>query len=365
MIFIAFILFFIAACIRTNDNYKIGVLFPMTGDAGEYGVKGRKAIELAVEQVNTSGGINKNNIEVVFEDSKADPATGVTAIQKLISVDKVPAVVGDIVSAVTIPAAAVAEKNKVVMIAPTSSAPAITHAGIYIFRVWPSDLLEGSAAGEYAKMKGFKRAVVLHLNNDYGNQIAEIFTKKFETETQKVMSNQAYNPKANDFRAVLTSVKNETPDVIYIAGYYEDTARILNQAKELSINVQFIGATAIEDMKFLDLAGKNAEGIIYPLASGFDVKSQETPTKQFVEAFKKKFNNEEPGWVESHCYDAFMLIVTAMKSTNKTDGDSIRKYLDTMSNYIGVTGSIKFDENGDISKVVIFKTVKNGQFVTL
>lgn len=174
------------------------------------------------------------------------------------------------------------------MIAPTSSAPAITHAGIFIYRVWPSDLLEGSAAGNYAKQKGFKRAVVLHLNNDYGNQIAEIFTKTFETETQKVVSNQAYDPKAKVFRAVLTTVKKEKPDVIYIAGYYEDTASLLKQAKELSIKVQFIGATAIEDMKFLELAGKSAEGIVYPLASGFDAKSQETPTKQFVEAFKKK-----------------------------------------------------------------------------
>ena len=128
----------------------------MTGDAGEYGMKGRKAIELAVEQINNSGGVNGKNVEANFEDSKADPSTGVTAIQKMISVDKVSAVIGDIVSSVSIPAAVVAEKNKVVMIAPTSSAPALTNAGVFIYRVWPSDLLEGSSAGNFAKQKDLK-----------------------------------------------------------------------------------------------------------------------------------------------------------------------------------------------------------------
>lgn len=352
------------SCNNPKNNIKIGILFPMTGDAGEYGVKGRKAIELAVEQVNNTGGVNGENVVAIFEDSKADPSTGVTAIQKLISVDKVSAVVGDIVSSVSIPAAVVAEKNKVVMIAPTSSAPALTNAGAFIYRVWPSDLLEGSAAGNFAKQKGFKKAVVLHLNNDYGNQIAKIFKNNFESESQKIVGNEAYDPKAKNFRGMLTKIKSFNPDVIYIAGYYEDTGELLKESKELGINVQFIGATAIEDNKFLELAGKSAEGIIYPLASGFDVNSQELTTKQFVEAFTKKYNYE-PGWVESHCYDAFMLIVNAMKKTGKKDGESIRQYLDSMGSYKGVTGSIKFDANGDVSKPVIFKTVKDGKFVIL
>lgn len=346
------------------SNIKIGILFPMTGDAGEYGLKGKKAIELAVEQVNNSGGINGQNVEAIFEDSKAEPSTGVTAIQKLIGVDKVPAVVGDIVSSVSIPAAAVAEKNKVVMVAPTSSAPAITHSGAFIYRVWPSDLLEGYAAGNYAKQNGFKKAVVLHLNNDYGTQISQIFTKSFETETQKVLGNETYDPKSTDFRPILSKVKKINPDVVYIAGYYEDTGEILKEAKQLGLKVQFIGATAIEDKKFIEIAGASAEGIVYPLATGFDATSQETTTKKFVDDFTAKFNYE-PGWVESHCYDAFMLIVNAMKETGKTDGESIRQFLDNMGSYKGATGEIKFDANGDVQKSVVYKIVRNGQFTVL
>jgi branched-chain amino acid transport system substrate-binding protein len=347
-----------------NQGAKIGILFPMTGDAGQYGVDGKKAIDLAIEQINSNGGVNGKKIEVFFEDSKADPKVGVTAMEKLVSIDKVTAVVGDIVSSVSIPAAVIAEKNKVILIAPTSSAPAITQAGRFIYRVWPSDLLEGSSAGNFAKIKGYKKAYLLHLNNDYGIQIANIFTKSFETNNQKVVGNDAYDPKTKDFKTLLLKVKNANPDVVYIAGYYEDTGEFLKQANQLGIKVQFIGATAIEDEKFIKIAGNSAEGIIYPLASGFDVTSQVAETKLFVDAFKKKYNYE-PTWVESHCYDAFMLIVNAMEKTGKFDGESIRNYLDTMGEYKGVTGPIIFDSNGDVQKTVVFKTVRQGKFIKL
>ncbi len=365
LILIAFFMLFQTGCNNADHSeVKIGILFPMTGDAGEYGVKGRKAIELALDQINNAGGVNGKPVKVVYEDSKADPSVGVTAIQKMISIDKVSAVVGDIVSSVSIPGAAVAEKNKVVMIAPTSSAPALTNAGKFIYRVWPSDLLEGEAAGSYAKKKGFHKVVILHLNNDYGNQIAAIFKKNFESSTQQVIDSETYDDKSPSYRGMLAKVKAFKPDAIYVAGYYEDTAQILKESKELGINAQFIGATAIEDNKFIELAGSAAEGIVYPLASGFDAKSNDPVTKAFVTAFEKKYGYE-PGWVESHCYDAFMLIVNAMRKTGKSDGDSIRKYLDSMGTYNGVTGQIKFDVNGDVAKPVIIKTVKNGKFTVL
>lgn len=363
IVFILVVSILFISCSKDNQA-KIGVLFPMTGDAGQYGVDGKKAIDLAVEQVNKDGGVNMKPIKVFFEDSKADARVGTSAMEKLVSVNKVDAVVGDIVSSVTIPASVIAEKNKTILIAPTSSAPAITNAGQFIYRVWPSDFFEGEAAGKYAKKKGFKKAVILHLNNDYGTQIGEIFTKTFSSTIQKVILNEAYDPKQKDFKTLLTKVKDNNPDVIYIAGYYEDTGELIKQSKRLGINASFIGATAIEDNKFIQLAGSATEGIVYPLASGFDPNSLDSSTKKFVDDFKKKYHYT-PSWVESHCYDAFMLIITAMKKTGKTDGESIKKYFDTMGVYNGVTGSIRFDSNGDIIKPVVYKTVRNGKFEKL
>jgi branched-chain amino acid transport system substrate-binding protein len=345
------------------SEVKIGVLFPMTGDAASYGEKGKKAIELATEEINAKGGVK---VTAIFEDSRAEPKTGVTAAQKLISVDKTPVIVGDVVSSVTLAIAPIAEKAQVVVIAPTSSAPAITNAGKYIYRVWPSDLIEGTKIAELAAEKGFKNIAILHLNNDYGSSIADIFKKTLETKGGKVTLNEGYLDKATDFRAALTKIAGLKPDAIYVAGYFADTSRILKQSKELGIKSQFLGTTAIEDPEFLKLAGNTAEGMIYPLATGFDPTIIKTPkVEAFVSAYKKKYNTE-PGWVEAHSYDAFMLAYKSATSTNsQATGTTIQTYLDSNQDYEGVTGKIAFDKNGDVLKPVVFKTIKNGKFVAL
>ncbi len=348
-----------------SDVLKIGVLFPLTGDAASYGEKGQKAIEMAVEQVNASGGLHEKKVLAIFEDSRAEPHTGVTAMRKLISVDKVPAVVGDIVSSVTLPAAPIAEKNKVILIAPTSSAPAITDAGEYIYRVWPSDLAEGEAIARYAYEHGYRRAAIMHLNNDYGIAIAGIFTKTFNSDDSSVILSEGYLAKDNDFRTSLHKITQAKADVIYLAGYYADISKIIRQAREIGIKQQFLGVTAIEDNKFLELAGMAAENIIYPLATGFDSASSDPVIQGFISEFNNKYGYE-PGWVEAHAYDAFMLTCQAIREIEEPiDGPKIKQYFDEMGDYKGVTGNIKFDHNGDVTKPVVFKTVRDGKFQLL
>ena len=347
--------------VDNENNLRIGVIFPLTGDAASYGDKGRKAIELSVDEINSSVSTGMK-VSAIFEDSRAEPKMGVAAIKKLIDVNKVSAVVGDIVSAVTLPAAPIAESNKVLLMAPTSSAPALTNAGDYIYRIWPSDLVEGTAIATFAIDHGYRSAAILHLNNDYGQAIADIFKKTFEGKGGKVLLNEGYLANATDFRTVLAKIKNAKPDVIYVAGYYADTSVILKQAKELAIKAQFLGTTAIEDDKFLELAGTAAEGIIYPLATGFDPASNSPVVQAFVKAFETKYGYK-PGWVEAHCYDAFKLVYTAASQVKgPINGTQIKDKIDQMGEYKGVTGIIKFDKNGDVIKPVVFKIVKNGKF---
>jgi branched-chain amino acid transport system substrate-binding protein len=344
---------------------KVGILLPLTGDGSSYGQKGRKAIEMALDDFNARDSAGAKKVVAVFEDSKSNAKDGVSAVQKLITVDKVPAVVGDALSSVTLPAAAVAEANQVVLLSPCSSAPALTQAGKYIYRIWPSDLAEGKAAAEYAVSRGFKKAALLHLNNDYGNDIAEIFAKQFASDSRKIILKSAYADTTTDWRTMVTPLASSGADVVYIAGYYKDTAAILRTATELGIKVQFIGTTAIEDAGLFKLAGGAAEGIVYPLATGFDAASPDPASKAFVASFQKRFG-DEPGWMESHAYDAFMLICNAIKSSKgKVSGTVVREHLDHLGTYHGVTGDIKFDENGDVIRGVVLKTVKDGKFVPL
>jgi branched-chain amino acid transport system substrate-binding protein len=345
-------------------SLKFGVLLPLSGDSASYGVKARRAVQLAVDDLNTSNRCGRP-IAAVFEDSAAQPITGLSAFQKLISADQVPIVIGDVVSSVTLAIAPTANRNKTVVLSPTASAPALTNAGAYIYRLWPSDLVEGHAIADYAIKRNFKRAAVLHINNDYGLAISNVFRNAFEQRGSTVITSEAYFENNQDFRSVLSKVGMLTPDVLYVAGYYADSATIARQTRELGLNIPILGTTAIEDTKFIELAGNAADGIIYPLSTGFDVTSSNPQVVRFVEQFKHRFN-ESPGWVESQTYDAVWVTCEAAATIKGIPtGENLKSSLDKIDTFGGVTGEIRFDTNGDIRKPMRLRIVQNGKFTNL
>ena len=182
---------------------KIGAILPLTGDSAAWGEQGKYGIEIAVEEINYKGGINGKKLEVVYEDSQAIPKNAVTSIQKLINVDKVSAVIGDIVSSTTLAMAPIAEKSQTVLIAISASAPAITNAGEYIYRVWPSDLLEGSVLAEFVAKNKYKRVCILHIQTDYGTGLRDAFKKTLEQKGGEIILTQGYKQDETDFKAVI------------------------------------------------------------------------------------------------------------------------------------------------------------------
>jgi branched-chain amino acid transport system substrate-binding protein len=349
---------------QSSDKIRIGAILPLTGDSASWGEQGRWGVELAVKECNEAGGIDGKQVEVVFEDSQAIPRVALTAFGKLSQVDKVQAIVGDIVSATTLAMAPLAEERGVVLIAPTASAPALTKAGKYIFRVWPSDHLEGKAAADWAHAQGHQRAAVLHIANDYGAGLAEAFRVNFESGGGKVVFTQSYPQDQTDFRTNLTRVKAESPNLVYLIGYYKDVALALKQAKEMGIDTVFLGPTAVESPDLLKIAGDAAEGLVYPTIVDFDPADPSERQRQFINKFKAAYG-KEPDWASSHAYDATLVILETMKSGART-GEEIRAAIDARRMFEGVTGTIRFDENGDvIDKRVVIKTVKNGKFTVL
>jgi branched-chain amino acid transport system substrate-binding protein len=348
----------------SGAQLEIGILFPLSGDAASYGVKGRNGIQLAVDNLNRTMECGRK-IGAVFEDSAAQPVTGLSAFQKLSSVDAVPAVVGDIVSAVTLAVAPAANRSKTVLLSPTSSAPNITQAGPYVYRIWPSDLAEGRAIAEYAVSRGYTRAAILYMNNDYGVAIQDIFSSVFSKDGRKVVLAQSYLQTDQDFRSALSKIKTENPDVLYVAGYYADSATIVRQAYDLKLTIPILGTTAIEDPQFLHLAGAAAEGIVYPLATGFDATSSDSHVVAFVNEFQKRFG-QTPGWVEAQAYDAIGVLCKAASSMmGQVTGERLKGALDNFAPFDGVTGHIKFDDNGDVVKPVRLRTIRDRKFINL
>ena len=163
-----------------QEPIKIGVVLPLTGDLSSMGEPAKDAVEFALEEINNAGGINGRKLEAIFENGKCDGAASISAVQKLINVDKVSAIIGEICSGATIAMAPIVEKNKVPLISPCSSNPDITNMGDYIFRVYPSDSLQGKYMAEYVKnVLNYSKVAVLYVNNDWGKGVAEVFKKTF------------------------------------------------------------------------------------------------------------------------------------------------------------------------------------------
>jgi len=351
---------------RAPSELTVGVILPLSGDAASYGEKGRRAVEMARDLAAQSNSCGPVPLRVVFEDSAASPATGIAAFRKLRSSDGARVVIGDVVSAVTLAVAPLAEEGHTVLLSPTSSAPAITNAGPYTFRIWPSDLAEGTAVAELATSRGLRRIAVMHMNNDYGTAIAGIFERTVRARGGEIVLSAGYNPDTTEFRSTLTRIRAARPDAVYVAGYFADTAVIVRQARALGIDVQLLGTTAIEDEGFLQSAGSAAEGIIYPLATGFDAASTDPTVVRFVTGFRQRFH-ATPGWVEAAHYDAFNLVCRAAAAVapNDPSPDAIRRYFEGMPPFQGLGGTFSFDRNGDVVKPIVFRTVRDGRFAAL
>ena len=344
------------------QEIKIGAILPLTGDAASWGASAKEGIDLAVSEVNAKGTAGGKKVAIIYEDTQAQPEKGASAMQKLATIDKVPAVIGDLVSATTLAAAPIAEQNKVVLLSPTASAPKLTEAGKYIFRIWPSDFAEGVAMANFtAQTLKFKNVAVMFIQNDYGTALKDVFEKEFAKQGGTITETASYKPEETDFRPYLTKIMKNKPEAVYLISYYKDAGLALKQAKQLKVKTQFLGTTAVEEPKLFEIAGDAADGLIYAISSGYDAKSQDEVVKAFNAKYKEKYG-KDPTFVQAQCYDAVNIIASVIDKGNTTS-EVIQKGLESVKDYHGVTGIFGFDANGDVVKPTMIKTIKGKEFI--
>jgi branched-chain amino acid transport system substrate-binding protein len=359
---ISLTLIILVSC-NQNNVIKIGAILPLTGDAALYGNNAKEGIDLAVEKVNTQGGVLNRKIIVVYEDSKADPKTGVAAFQKLMDFDKVQSVIGCVSSSVTLALAPLAEKNSIVVLSPAATSPKLSGAGKYIFRNWTSDTYEANVIADYAiNTLKITRLGILYLNNDYGIGLVKAIENEFIKKDKKVLITESFAQNQKDFRISLTKIKNLKIDALYIISYPEETINILRQIKELNFDAILLATSAFQDEMIIKNAGKTAEKVIFPYPVIPDTTS--TIVADFKESFENKYH-KKPGIVADTGFDALIMIITAIKNEKNFTGPSIQKGLMNLRNFPGASGYMSFDEKGDIKKEIKIKTVKNGSFVEL
>jgi len=225
----------------TGEPIKIGAILPLTGDGAKYGEEARNGVDLAVEYENSHGGIHGRPISVVYEDDKGTSKDAVAAIHKLITVDKVPVVIGAMYSSTTLAIAPIAEENHVVLFSPSASTPELTHAGDYVFRNWPSDVFEGAEMARFAYSQlELRKVAILSVNLDYGLGLERVFGKTFKDLGGSVIYSEHYDQGETDFRSQVRKVKEKRPDAVYLPGYYTEIAAFLKQAREAGLEVRAV-----------------------------------------------------------------------------------------------------------------------------
>lgn len=346
-------------CKKQPEVIKIGAILPLTGPAAKYGESIKRGINLALEEVNTAGGARNKKITLIFEDSQADPKIGVSAAQKLIIVDKVSAIVGAAASSVTLSISPIAEKNKVVVLTPLSSAPAIADAGDYIFRNVPSDFYGGTVAAQFTVLdRGWKTLAILYQNNDFGVGLKKVFESEVKKFGGEITNAEPFEQGGSDFRTQLIKIGKTKPQAVFlVAG--KEAIPILIQAKELSLNSQFLATGMIEDPEVIKIAGNAANGVYFTQLQ-YDPHSTNTVVQNFVKRFKKKYGSE-PDIISAYGYDAMKILAYAMENSNLT-AEGIKGALYRIKDFKGVTGDISFDENGDVIQSMGVKIIKGGEF---
>ena len=306
--------------------------------------------------------VGEDPASALYLKSQQTAAEAVSAVRKLIDVDKVVAIIGDNVSGPTVALVPITDAAKIPVVSPSASSPKLSGMSKYFFRVYPSDTAEGGFVAEVAATQlGLRRVAVLYVNNDFGVGLRDVFSKAFIAKGGQVISAQGYNENQTDFRPYLTRLKGTSPDGIYLAGYYKDGGAILRQAKELGVNARFLGSTTHEDPQLLEIAKDAADGLLYPYSTGYDEKSTERAVVDFRTSFKSKYG-KEPGLVAALGYDCARLLVDAIEARGPSS-EAIRDFLSNAKGYPGAAGEITFDQNGDVHKPILLKTVQAGKFV--
>jgi branched-chain amino acid transport system substrate-binding protein len=365
---------FLISCSKNDPNtIKIGLIAELTGDVPAVGASCKNSAEMAVEEINKDGGIQlgdkKYKVDLIIEDNAGKADQSASSAQKLITQKKVLAIVGPNASRYVLPAAEIAETSKVVLITPWSTAPKATldsKTGApkkYVFRPCFIDPFQGRVLAKFTlENLKLKRAAVLYdVASEYNKGIAEIFKEVYEQNGGKVVAFETYTTNDKDFSSQLTKIKKAAPQIIFLPNYYSEVPLQIQQAKRLGIKVPFIGSDSWGSEELVKLCGNDCND--YYFSTHYAADAATPATKKFIESYKAKYGNT-PDDVAALTYDAFGLLLQALKTTGKNDRQALRDALAKIPQFDGVTGSMQFKEgSGDPIKSAVILKIKDGKFV--
>ncbi|MCA1639660.1 MAG: ABC transporter substrate-binding protein [Acidobacteria bacterium] len=310
----------------TGGDIKVGVYGDLTGGTASFGQSTKNGVQLAVDEINAAGGVNGRKITLVIEDDQGQPQQATTVVQKLINQDKVVALLGEVASTNSLAAAPVAQAAKIPMITPSSTNPQVTERGDYISRVCFIDPFQGSVMAKFATntLKAKTAAVLGDNSSDYSKGLTQFFEQQFVKLGGRVITKQTYAQKDQDFKAQLTAIRQQNPDVIYIPGYYGEVGIIARQARELGMNMPLLGGDGWDSPDLWKLGGASLKNSY--ISNHYSADNPAPEIQNFVKAYNAKFN-VAPDSLAALAYDAAKVLADAIKRAGGTDSAKLKETL--------------------------------------
>lgn len=344
-----------------EEPIRIGEYASITGKEASLGQSSHNGTLMAIDDLNAAGGVLGRPLLLLTEDTQSKPGESATAAKKLISRDKVVALLGEVASSRSLEAAPVAQAFKVPMISPASTNPKVTETGNYIFRTCFIDPFQGPVMAKFAQEKLRAKRIALMVSNSsaYSIGLAKFFRESFTANGGTIVLEQKYAEGDKDFKAQLTAIKSAGVDAVFNPGYYNEGALIVLQARDLGLTLPIFGADSWEAEALIELGGKAIEGAY--LCSHYSPADPSPRVQNFVQAYKKRFGFT-PDSNASLGYDSVLVLVDAIKRAGTTDRVKIRDALAATTNFPAVTGNITIDAQRNASKNAVIIQVRNGKF---
>ncbi|OFZ14857.1 MAG: ethanolamine utilization protein EutJ [Bdellovibrionales bacterium RBG_16_40_8] len=345
----------------TGDVIMIGEVGSMTGAEATFGMSTHNGIMLAVEEINASGGVKGKKLKVVSLDDQGKPEEAATAVTKLITQDKVIAILGEVASTRSLAMAPIAQQYKIPMITPSSTNPKVTEIGDYIFRVCFIDPFQGLVMSRFATetLKIKKVAILRDVKNDYSVGLASVFTEAFTKAGGTIIDDKSYSAGDIDFKSQLTSIRSKNPEAIFVPGYYTEVGLIARQTRELGITVPLMGGDGWDSPKLKEIGGDAMNGSYF--SNHYSAEDKSPNVQKFINDYKKA-HKEVPDGLAAMGYDAAKVLADAMGRAPDLSSAAIRKAIAETKDYQGVTGTITIDEKRNATKSAVVLGIDAGQF---
>ena len=348
-------------CAKVDDSViRVGEYGAMTGEIATFGTSTHEGLMLAIEEANAKGGVNDKQLKLISEDDRGKPEEAALVVEKLISKDKVHALIGEVASSNSLAAAPIAQRHGVPMISPSSTNPKVTQQGDHIFRVCFIDPFQGKVMAKFATetLKAKKAAILRDQKSDYSMGLADVFGREFNAMGGKVVDDKSYTAGDVDFKAQLTALRELKPDVVFVPGYYGEVGLIAKQAKQLGLKAPLLGGDGWDSEKLFEIGGAALDGNYYSNHTAND--SKEPLVVAFVKKYQDKYK-KTPDVLAMLGYDAGGVLVDSLKRSKSLRGSDLREAIAATKGFVGVTGKITLDVERNAVKSAVVMRIGKGK----